>query len=79
MEYQEPPMPLPVGSNGRQRFLPSLRPYASLFFHPSYRYHEQYPFGTADMAGYWAEDRIFGGVVLFDRTESGKAVSFIVV
>ncbi|KAK3186429.1 hypothetical protein K4F52_004730 [Lecanicillium sp. MT-2017a] len=26
------------------------------------------------MAGYWAEDRIFGGVVLFDRTESGKAL-----
>ncbi|KAG8163372.1 hypothetical protein KVR01_006669 [Diaporthe batatas] len=28
---------------------------------------EQYPDGIADLAGYWAEDRIFGGVVLFGR------------
>ncbi|KAG8162850.1 hypothetical protein KVR01_007328 [Diaporthe batatas] len=28
---------------------------------------QQYPDGMADMAGYWAEDRIFGGVVLFGR------------
>ncbi|KAI0127950.1 hypothetical protein BJ170DRAFT_396129 [Xylariales sp. AK1849] len=29
--------------------------------------HDQYPYGLADVAGYWAEDFIFGGVVLFDR------------
>lgn len=45
-----------------------------LFFNIHYRAYEQYPFGIADMAGYWAEDRIFGGVVLFDRGESGKEV-----
>lgn len=27
----------------------------------------QYPDGVADIVGYWAEDRIFGGVVLFGR------------
>jgi hypothetical protein len=27
------------------------------------------------MVGYWAEDRIFGGVVLFGRGETGTGVS----
>lgn len=27
------------------------------------------------MAGYWAEDVIFGGIVLFGRGESGTGVS----
>lgn len=36
---------------------------------------EQYPDGIADLAGYWAEDRIFGGVVLFGRgTNDGTGV-----
>ncbi|KAG8161472.1 hypothetical protein KVR01_008459 [Diaporthe batatas] len=32
---------------------------------------KQYPDGIADIAGYWAEDQIFGGIVLFDRGDSG--------
>lgn len=36
---------------------------------------EQFPEGIADVAGYWAEDIIFGGVVLFGRGESGTGVS----
>lgn len=35
----------------------------------------QYPDGVAELPGYWAEDRIFGGVVLFGRGESGREVS----
>lgn len=35
---------------------------------------EQYPNGVADVAAYWAEDRIFGGVILFGRGKSGKEV-----
>lgn len=35
---------------------------------------DQYPDGLADVAAYWAEDRIFGGVVLFGRGKSGKEV-----
>ncbi|KAH8768864.1 hypothetical protein F5883DRAFT_417533 [Diaporthe sp. PMI_573] len=35
---------------------------------------EQYSDGVADMAAYWAEDRILGGVVLFGREKSGKEV-----
>lgn len=45
-----------------------------LFFTFSYMNSKEYPFGISDMAGYWAEDRIFGGVVLFDRGESETEV-----
>ncbi|KAK4032174.1 hypothetical protein C8A01DRAFT_50975 [Parachaetomium inaequale] len=41
------------------------------FYHRSYLAHEQYPNGVADIVGYWAEAKIFGGVVIFDRGESG--------
>lgn len=30
--------------------------------------------GVAELPGYWAEDQIFGGVVVFDRGESGTEV-----
>jgi hypothetical protein len=35
---------------------------------------QQYPKGVADMVGYWAEYHVFGGVMLFDRRESGFEV-----
>ncbi|KAK7964464.1 hypothetical protein PG988_011438 [Apiospora saccharicola] len=44
-------------------------PSPTLFHHPWYVDHDQYPSGAADMAGYWAEDQIIGGVVLFDRRD----------
>lgn len=50
-------------------------------FHPTpfclsqYSDPAQYPDGVAELPGYWAEDRTFGGVVLFGRGESGKEVS----
>jgi hypothetical protein len=34
--------------------------------------YENYPNDAADMAGYWAEARIIGGVVLFDRRPDGN-------
>lgn len=34
----------------------------------------QYPAGIADLTGYWAEDRIFGGVVLFGRGSNDTGV-----
>lgn len=70
--YHQPPMMVPVGRNMRAYPLPP--PHGSLFFHRKYKNHEHYTFGRADMAGYWAEDRIFGGVVLFDRGASGTEV-----
>ncbi|KAH7022036.1 hypothetical protein EDB80DRAFT_693958 [Ilyonectria destructans] len=39
----------------------------TLFRHPWYNDLEQYPNGLADVAAFWAESRIIGGVVLFDR------------
>lgn len=60
------------------RWVPqTLEAFPHLFFNVGYMNNKQYPFGIADMAGYWAEDRIFGGVVLFDRGESGKEVCLI--
>lgn len=44
------------------------------FAHPVYQDAENYPRGFADIAGYWAESKIFGGVVLFDRGEREQEV-----
>lgn len=54
-----------------------FEPRPTLFFHPNYLDHDQYPEGLADIAGYWAEDKIFGGVILFDRGDSGDDVGSI--
>ncbi|RFU23708.1 hypothetical protein B7463_g12630, partial [Scytalidium lignicola] len=42
-------------------------PPPTLFYHNWYMDYQQYPNGIADMVGYWAEARILGGVILFDR------------
>ncbi|KAK8859076.1 hypothetical protein PGQ11_009810 [Apiospora arundinis] len=47
-------------------------PLPILFQHAWYLAYDQYPDGVADMAGYWAESRILGGVVLFDRRDPAK-------
>lgn len=44
------------------------------FSNTEYQFDEQYPNGIADVAGYWAESKIFGGVVVFDRGPSGTEV-----
>ncbi|KAG7290258.1 hypothetical protein NEMBOFW57_000257 [Staphylotrichum longicolle] len=44
-------------------------PLPTLFSHTWYVEHGQYPRQVADMVGYWAEARILGGVVLFDRRQ----------
>lgn len=60
---------------GKRYYNEPPRPHATLFFHIYYLEFENYPNGLADVAGYWAEDRIFGGIVLFDRGQSGLEVS----
>lgn len=45
------------------------------FYRIGYMFWKKYPNGLADVAGYWAEHHIFGGVVLFDRGESEEEVS----
>ncbi|AEO67481.1 uncharacterized protein THITE_2116365 [Thermothielavioides terrestris NRRL 8126] len=49
----------------------AIEPFPTLFFHCDYVDDDQYPHGVADVAGYWAEDRVLGGIVLFDRGQSG--------
>ena len=45
-------------------------PWPTLFTHPQFTAYKRYPAGVADMVGYWAEDRILGGVTLFDRSRT---------
>ena len=44
------------------------------FYHTDYQEYEDYPFGLLNVVGYWAEDKLFGGVLLFDRGETGSEV-----
>ncbi|KAI2429425.1 hypothetical protein LOZ19_006772 [Ophidiomyces ophidiicola] len=48
-------------------------------FHPYYQDWEQYPHKVADMVGYWVEYRLFGGVVLFQRGETGRACNDVFI
>lgn len=75
VKYTAPPTVIQLGSGHtiKKRVLP---PYPTLFTFSCYSWHEQYPNGVADVAAYWAEDKIFGGVLLFDRGVSGLEVSF---
>jgi hypothetical protein len=60
-----------VDNHGDPRFPPFRRvgPWPTLFTHPQYCNYPEYPDGLADNVAYWAEDQIFGGVVLFDRSQ----------
>ncbi|KAJ3538901.1 hypothetical protein NM208_g2550 [Fusarium decemcellulare] len=53
--------------------LVEVPPRPTLFSHHAYLDADVYPEGVADIVGYWAEDRILGGVTVFDRRaeESG--------
>ncbi|KAK3983863.1 hypothetical protein QBC44DRAFT_302410 [Cladorrhinum sp. PSN332] len=59
------------GTKGRRMMLPAIKPWPTWFLHCQYADHDQYPHGLADVAAYWLEDRILGGIALFDRGESG--------
>lgn len=48
-------------------------PRPTLFWLCWYDNPKAYPHGVSDMVGYWAEARIFGGVVLFDQREPSSA------
>lgn len=54
---------------------PLFPPRPTHFFHCQYLDFDLYPNGLADVAGYWAEDQILGGVAVFDRGQSGTEVS----
>ncbi|KAG6368778.1 hypothetical protein INS49_002992 [Diaporthe citri] len=54
-------------------------PPPTLFWTGAYIDWSHYPNGLADMAGYWAEMQLFGGVVLFDRGESEKECNGVYV
>ena len=43
-------------------------------YHSRYMKLDDYPFGLLDVLGYRAETKLFGGVLLFDRGDSGTEV-----
>ena len=44
------------------------------FYHTEYQEYERYPFGLLNVVGYWAEAKLLGGVLLFDRGDTGLEV-----
>lgn len=46
-----------------------ITPPLTLFSHMGYLDEDVYPEGVVEVVGYWAENRILGGVVLFARRE----------
>lgn len=68
--FLPPPVPTP-NPHGLQPVYPGPID----FYHPAYTDWDQYPRGISDGVGYWAESELFGGVVVFDRGESGEEVS----
>lgn len=60
---------------GLEQRLAALEGRPTDLMHEDYHNLQQYPKGVADVVGYWAEYHLFGGVVLFDRGESGTDVS----
>lgn len=60
---------------GLPRWIRDPKPPETLFYHSEYKNKGAYPDGISDVVGYWAENRILGGVVLFGRGQSGFGVS----
>ncbi|KAG5662081.1 hypothetical protein KAF25_004320 [Fusarium avenaceum] len=48
-------------------------PWPTMFIKTNFTAYEQYPHGIDDIIGYWAENRILGGVALFDHSQSWEA------
>ena len=48
-------------------------PLPTWFFLSWYKDVDEYPNGAADLAGYWAENLILGGIALFDRRPPEEA------
>ena len=70
----KPPKP-PIDEDFDYSFHRSTKKHID-FYHTDYKAYERYPFGLLNVVGYWAEDKLFGGVLLFDRGESGSEVSW---
>ncbi|KAH6895895.1 hypothetical protein B0T10DRAFT_587445 [Thelonectria olida] len=60
------------GKNGLDQSGYLMAPVA--FFHRRFNFLQRYPNGLADVVGYWAEGKIFGGAIVFDRGETEQEV-----
>jgi hypothetical protein len=70
---------LRIEGQSMEKRLAALEGRPTDLMHEDYHYYHQYPKGIADVVGYWAEHHLFGGVVLFDRGESGTDVSTFLI
>lgn len=65
----------------KERLFTQHSHYAADLYHWLHRLATRYPYGLADVIGYWAETQIFGGVVLFehenDQSEGALLSAFI--
>lgn len=52
---------------------PRIAPWPTMFIKTNFIAYEQYPNGIDDIVGYWAENRILGGVALFDHSQQWEA------
>lgn len=53
-----------------------VSPRPTLFNHHAYIDDDIYPNGVSDMVGYWAENRVLGGVTVFDRQAEQRSPAF---
>ena len=70
-DFLFPEHPPAQGGGGFRGFLGAQ---CQVDFHPDYVQFKNYPRGLLDVVGYWAETQVFGGVLLFDRSDSGSQV-----
>ena len=49
-------------------------PFPTFLYHRDYFDHDLYPMSIVDVAAYWAETQLFGGVVVFDHGNSDTEV-----
>jgi hypothetical protein len=54
--------------------LATIGPFPTMFFLADYSEINSYPDGEADVADYWAENRILGGIIMFCRGQSNPQV-----
>jgi hypothetical protein len=60
------PPPSPEDEDDSPYIIDPLVP-PTIFYQAEYLAADVYPEGAADVVGYWTEERILGGVVVFDR------------
>lgn len=65
---------MPLNDKDINDWVEEMRKCPVELYHTQYQEYEKYPSGLLNVVGYWAEDKLFGGVLLFDRGETSTEV-----